>query len=246
MRCHCEQNIPEICFAENCSCGRRHARASFLAEHGLAEAAAPDLAVAALPHTRAWLAAASGRLPAFQLALAPAAQLAATAPVQTLPAACWAPVSMRAGRGRPAAVAASAAAAAEPLPAAAFVVPVAPGCWQGVVRLGLVDLVAGEAPVGAGPGLPETLRLDAGRLAAAQHGFQQLLVTAACLLVVRQARADAAQPVCKPPYHTITLGVVQVSLPCTCASRSITHSDAHCLGAAAKQELFAAGSTCDG
>lgn len=151
--------------------------------------------MAALPHTRAWLAAASGRLPAFQLALAPAAQLAAAAPVQTLPAASGAPVSMRAGRGRPSAAAASAAAAAEPLPAAALVMPVAPGCWRGVVRLGLVDLVAGEAPVGAGPGLPETLRLDVGRLAAAQHSFQQLLVTAACLLVVRQARADAAQPV---------------------------------------------------
>lgn len=123
-------------------------------------------------------------------------------------AASGAPAAMRTGRGLSAA--ASAAAADAPgtaLPAAALVAPVAPGSWRGVVRLGLVDLVAAEAPVDGGAGgpgeglgaraggLPETLARDAGRLAGAQHEFQRLLVTAACLLVVRQARAGAAQPV---------------------------------------------------
>ena len=118
---------------------------------------------------------------------------------------------MRSGRGlsaaASAAAAADAAAAAKALPAATLVAPVSPGSWRGVVRLGLVELVAAEAPVDAGAkgpgeglgpragGLPETLRRDVGRLAAAQHEFQRLLVTAACLLVVRQARVGAAQPV---------------------------------------------------
>ncbi|KAK9841976.1 hypothetical protein WJX81_002286 [Elliptochloris bilobata] len=188
--------------------GLQHARASFLTEYALVEGAAPEAAVAALPHARAWLAAASGRLPALALALAPAAQRAAAG--QGPHAASGAPTVLRAGRGLSAAAAstaaAAAAAAAAPQPAATLTAPVSPGSWRGVVRLGLVELVASEAPVdagvaGSGEGLrgragslSETLRRDARRLAAAQHDFQRLLVTAACLLVVRQARTGAAQP----------------------------------------------------
>ena len=187
--------------------GLAHARTAFLAAHGLPDPPPPAAAVAALPHARAWLAAASGRLPAHALALEPATALAAAAAAagarqdHTPAAAAGAPAALRAGRGAAAAAAAAAAGAGArgtgaALPAATLVVPVAPGSWRGVLRLGLVDLVAAEAPVaGAGAGLPETLRADAGRLDAAQHGFQQLLVAGACLLVVRQARAGAAAPV---------------------------------------------------
>lgn len=51
---------------------------------------------------------------------------------------------------------------------------------------------AGEGAVARLP-LPETLRLDAGRLHAAQGDCQRLLVTATCLLLVRQAAAAAGQ-----------------------------------------------------
>jgi len=194
--------------------GLAHARAAFLAAHGLPDPPPPAAAVAALPHARAWLAAASGRLPAHALALEPAAALAAAAAAagarqeHTPAAGAGAPAALRAGRGAAAAAAAAAGAGARgttvALPAATLVAPVAPGSWRGMLRLGLVDLVAAEAPVaGAGAALPETLRPDAGRLDAAQHGFQQLLVAGACLLVVRQARAGAAAPVRALPFPTL-------------------------------------------
>ena len=56
-------------------CLRRYAREKFAARHGLSgEEELPELAEK-LPHTRAWLALLSGRLPALLPALAPAADL---------------------------------------------------------------------------------------------------------------------------------------------------------------------------
>ena len=75
-----------------------------------------------------------------------------------------------------------------PSPAADLVTPVAPRTWRGIVRLGLVSLVAGEAPAVAGA-LAETLRLDGPALHAAQNAFQRLVVLAACLLLLHQLRA---------------------------------------------------------
>ncbi|KAF8072855.1 hypothetical protein HT031_000515 [Scenedesmus sp. PABB004] len=71
--------------------------------------------------------------------------------------------------------------------------PVSPDSWQGAVRAGLLALVASDAPA-AGPGLPEVLAFDRARLHEAQNALQQLLVTAAGLLIVQQLRAAAGLP----------------------------------------------------
>lgn len=65
------------------------------------------------------------------------------------------------------------------------------------MRLGLVGLVSGETPVGPS-NAPETLGLDLARLHAAQNAFQQLIVLAACLLLIQQAsrQPSANSPVC--------------------------------------------------
>lgn len=72
--------------------------------------------------------------------------------------------------------------------AADLVHPVAPDSWRGTVRLGLVHLIAGEIPVER-TALAETLRLDAQRLHAAQNEMQQLVVLAACMLLLQQSVA---------------------------------------------------------
>ena len=46
--------------------------------------------------------------------------------------------------------------------------------------------------------LPETLRLDAARLYAAQSEFQRLTVAATCLLLVRQSVAAGGRPLAPP------------------------------------------------
>lgn len=56
------------------------------------------------------------------------------------------------------------------------------------MRLGLVHLIQGEIPVGK-TALAETLRLDAQRLHLAQNDFQQLVVLAACMLLLQQSLA---------------------------------------------------------
>ena len=59
------------------------------------------------------------------------------------------------------------------------------------VRVGLVDLVAGDA--GLSPAnVPEVLGMDAPKLHAAANAFQGLLVQATCLLLLAQA---AGRPV---------------------------------------------------
>ena len=81
--------------------------------------------------------------------------------------------------------------------AAQLVHPVKPDSWRGVVRLGLVHLISGEIPVEK-TALAETLRLDAQRLHLAQNDFQQVVVLAACLLLLQQSwaaqQAEATRP----------------------------------------------------
>eukprot|EP00887_Chlorella_sp_A99_P001730 scaffold8.g1730.t1 len=154
-----------------------------------------------LPHARGWLAVAAGQLPAVEAALglaagalaaeptAPAPAPAAAgggarpgglsaalrqsaAPAPALPPAGALRAGLRAAPGAPAAPApARGALAAGPPP---LVAPVAPRSWRGLVRVGLVQLVAGEGAVGR-MAPPELLRLDAGRLHAAQNDYQGLL-----------------------------------------------------------------------
>lgn len=65
--------------------------------------------------------------------------------------------------------------------------PVGLDSWQGTVRVGLLSLVTGDTPA-AGPGLPEVFVFDRVRLHEVQNTLQQLLVTAAGLLIVQQLR----------------------------------------------------------
>uniref|UniRef100_A0A383WBG9 Uncharacterized protein n=1 Tax=Tetradesmus obliquus TaxID=3088 RepID=A0A383WBG9_TETOB len=68
--------------------------------------------------------------------------------------------------------------------------PVALDSWQGMVRAGLLALVVGDTPA-AGPALPEVLAFDGARLHELQNSLQQLMVTAAGLLIVQQLRSAA-------------------------------------------------------
>jgi hypothetical protein len=68
--------------------------------------------------------------------------------------------------------------------------PVGLDSWQGMVRAGLLALVIGDTPA-AGPALPELLAFDAARLHELQNSLQQLMVTAAGLLIVQQLRSAA-------------------------------------------------------
>ncbi|PSC74446.1 T-complex 11 [Micractinium conductrix] len=61
------------------------------------------------------------------------------------------------------------------------------------IEQGLVRMVSGEGIIGRLT-VPETLRLDAMRLHAAQGDFQRLLVLTTCLLLVRQGAAAAGLP----------------------------------------------------
>ncbi|KFM24820.1 hypothetical protein F751_1699 [Auxenochlorella protothecoides] len=60
----------------------------------------------------------------------------------------------------------------------------APGSWRGLLRIGAVQLAAGEGAV-ARLAAPEVAVPDRGRLVAAQEAFQQTLVLNACLLLLR-------------------------------------------------------------
>ena len=66
--------------------------------------------------------------------------------------------------------------------------PVRPESWQGLVRLGMVTLAANPDVIEGGSA-PETLRQELQRLMAAQNDFQQILVQAACSLLLQQVAA---------------------------------------------------------
>lgn len=101
------------------------------------------------------------------------------------------PTQIRSGlRASPSSTSAAGAApdAAGPGSAARLIHPVTAESWRGTVRLGLVHLVAGEIPVER-TALAETLRLDAQKLHSAQNELQQLVVLAACMLLLQQSVA---------------------------------------------------------
>ena len=104
------------------------------------------------------------------------------------------PVDMRAGRaaGQPPGGSGAASAATvvadawQPLPRAEP--PASVRSWQGLVRLGLLSIAAGSEPVDP-TAAPETLAFDLGRLRDAQTAFQQLIVLAACSLLLHRTAA---------------------------------------------------------
>ena len=102
------------------------------------------------------------------------------------------PVNLRSGlRASPSASAATSDSEAQSS-AAQLVHPVRAESWRGIVRLGLVHLISGEIPVEK-TALAETLRLDAQRLHMAQNDFQQLVVLAACMLLLQLSPAGQQQ-----------------------------------------------------
>jgi len=83
---------------------------------------------------------------------------------------------------------------------------VRPESWQGLVRLGMVTLAANPDVIEGGSA-PETLRQELQRLMAAQNDFQQILVQAACSLLLQQVAArhgrTLSQGLPPPPLATI-------------------------------------------
>ncbi len=74
----------------------------------------------------------------------------------------------------------------QPLPPAAP--PSSVRTWQGLVRLGLLHMAAGSDSADPAAAA-ETLACDLGRLRAAQNAFQQLVVLAACSLLLHRTAA---------------------------------------------------------
>ena len=102
------------------------------------------------------------------------------------------PTNLRSGIRASPSVPASTSDDDAPSSAAQLVHPVRAESWRGIVRLGLVHLISGEIPVEK-TALAETLRLDAQRLHLAQNDFQQLVVLAACMLLLQQSLAVQQQ-----------------------------------------------------
>ena len=146
-----------------------------------------------LPRTRAWLAAASAQLPHAENALMPLGS-PSDAYNGPPPATRAQPIDMRAGRAAGMVHGGAQAMAAampvedawQPLPSAAP--PASVRSWQGLVRLGLLHAAAASEPVDPAAAA-ETLACDLGRLRAAQTAFQQLVVLAACSLLLHRTAA---------------------------------------------------------
>jgi hypothetical protein len=159
-----------------------------------------------LPHTRGWLAVASGALPHVELLVQSEApsSMASSDAARSRPTAAAAnsmtPVMMRSGlrhhhhhssgsgndrQTNATSPTSFTGALGQNWKALQLQRPVAPRSWQGLVRRGLVQLVAGEGAVTV-LALPETLQRDAGRLFAAQNDFQRVLVLTTCLLAIAQ------------------------------------------------------------
>lgn len=100
---------------------------------GSAQNCSPEQLGQRLPHTRAWLAAASGQLAHVEQLEAVLANQTSTAPVEQVPAL----PQMRSGLRASAASSGSTTATMQPL------TPCQARTWRGLVRLGLVQLVSG-------------------------------------------------------------------------------------------------------
>ncbi|DBA71287.1 TPA: hypothetical protein ACH3X2_011103 [Trebouxia sp. C0005] len=176
--------------------GISYAQGKFETAFGVkAETSLEELSTS-LTHTRAWLALVSGQVPQLAQHLQPLTDFAAdqnriqaAANAATTSAV---PTNLRSGlRASPSATVSTLDSEAQSS-AAQLVHPVKAESWRGIVRLGLVHLISGEIPVEKAA-LAETLRLDAQRLHLAQNDFQQLVVLAACMLLLQQSLASQQQ-----------------------------------------------------
>ena len=148
-----------------------------------------------LPHTRGWLALASGRLPHVETMLSEAANSSRVSVAAESGAAAGGgggsisqelPRRLLTGRATKTGVNMnpSTATTSPTGLAGQLAVPISPKTWQGLVRCGLAQLVAGEGAV-THLALPETLTPDSGRLQGAQNEFQRLVVLTASLLALQ-------------------------------------------------------------
>jgi T-complex protein 11 len=147
-----------------------------------------------LPHTRGWLALASGRLPQVEAMLFESSSssslnssASASAEAGATSAAVPQELPRRVATGRATATSSTSTTSTSNAGLARqLAVPISPKTWQGLVRCGLAQLVAGEGAV-TRLGLPETLKPDAARLQSGQNEFQRLVVLTASLLALQHA-----------------------------------------------------------
>lgn len=159
--------------------------------------------ISKLLHTRAWLAAASNQLSTVEELLQ---SLGAHVPNTSTPDARSSsplgPLNLRTGRdsiSNPSTLSHR----VQPRGAVAELAgPVRSESWQGLVRLGLVTLAA-SSDVIEGRSAPETLRQELQRLTVAQNDFQEILVQAACSLLLQQVAARHGRTLSQglPPPH---------------------------------------------
>jgi hypothetical protein len=148
-----------------------------------------------LPHTRGWLALASGRLPHVEAMLSETASKSPEAPLGAVSASSSIsqelPKRLTTGRSTTATHTTSNTTTTTTGLAGQLAAPISPKTWQGLVRCGLAQLVAGEGAV-THLALPETLTPDGGRLQAGQNEFQRLVVLTASLLALQHATRAAS------------------------------------------------------
>ncbi|DBA87711.1 TPA: hypothetical protein ACH3X1_004714 [Trebouxia sp. C0004] len=176
--------------------GIRYAQTKFETAFAVKPETSLEALSTSLTNTRAWLALVSGQVPQLAQHLQPLTDFAAdqnrvqaAANHATTSAV---PTNLRSGlRASPSATVSTSDSEVQSS-AAQLVHPVKAESWRGIVRLGLVHLISGEIPVEK-TALAETLRLDAQRLHLAQNDFQQLVVLAACMLLLQQSLAAQQQ-----------------------------------------------------
>lgn len=140
-----------------------------------------------LPHTRGWLALVSSQLPHVEHLLAEAPSSSSTSGDQGVPAQLRSGLRTSIGTGS-----SSSSSSSSPLLKKVSVLqPCQPRSWQGLVRLGLVSLVAGEGAVNR-IAVPEVLRLDTVRLRECQDEFQRLLVLSAAIIIITQSTSSSS------------------------------------------------------
>jgi hypothetical protein len=132
-----------------------------------------------LPHTRGWLALVSSQLPHVEHLLADTSSSTGDQGV---------PAQLRSGLRTSTSGSSSSSSLLKNVSA---LQPCQPRSWQGLIRLGLVSLVAGEGAVNR-IAVPEVLRLDTIRLRECQDEFQRLLVLSTAIIIITQSTSSSS------------------------------------------------------
>jgi len=133
-----------------------------------------------LPHTRGWLALVSSQLPHVEHLLTDTSSSAAGN--QGVPAQLRSGLRISTG---------GSSSSSSLLKNVSELQPCQPRSWQGLVRLGLVSLVAGEGAVNR-IAVPEVLRLDTIRLRECQDELQRLLVLSTAIIIITQSTSSSS------------------------------------------------------